>query len=461
MTAFANACRRFRTDRRAGIAVFIALLFPALIAMGLLAIDAVRAFSQATLLSSATQAAALAGSMNIGNYYSQGATRGGAAITTKAAQIGDANAASSANLTAAIQQTQLGNWSASNSTFTSLATSGTTSPNAVLVTGSLTMATYIGSAFGTPTLSITKTATATLNSAVPFNVIVLNDMGGPNTTQSLGIAGSQQANWWAQQQAADVAILKCLQAAGNASTTFGVTGFVEQGYTLQAMTTVNSGSNATAITNRINNVGSSVFQYCRESKSAKMCHGSNVASAIYSAIAQFKAITTTGASNNIVILTNELPIYDPTVATGQSPVLYYTMAEGTGVTVGSTNGPTGVPVGTGSSTTALCGTSPVCTSSNLIQMAEAQAAAAGLSTANGGLGLKISVIYFSGDNGTVSGHAATNWSEISSWVKNGGVAYQTSALTTTTNDGTTTPGVVAQAGNFCQLLGSTLATASN
>jgi Flp pilus assembly protein TadG len=461
MTAIIAARRTLRTDRRAGIAVFIALLFPALIAMGLLAIDAVRAFSQATLLSTATQAAALAGGMNIGNYYSQGATLGGASVSTKAALIGDANAASSANLASAIQQTLLGNWNTSNSTFTSLATSGTTSPNAVLVTGTLTMPTYIGGAFGTPTISITKTATATLNSNTPFNVIVLNDMGGPNTTQSLGIAGSAQARWWAQQQAADVAILRCLQAAGNTSSKFGVTGFVEQGYTLQAMATVNSGTNATTITNNINNVGSSYFQYCRQSKSAKMCHGSNVAAAIKSAVAQFNAITTTGASNNIVILTNELPLYDPTVATGQSPVLYYTIAEGTGVTVGTTTGPTGAKVATGSSTTALCGTSPVCTTTNLIQMAEGQAAAAGRATSSGGPGLRISVIYFSGDNGTVAGKAATDWAEISSWVQNGGMAAQTSSLTTTTNDGTTTLGVVAQAGKFCQLLGSTLATASN
>jgi Flp pilus assembly protein TadG len=461
MTAIAKARRSLHTDRRAGVAVFIALLFPALIAMGLLAIDAVRAFSQATLLSTATQAAALAGGMNIGNYYSQGATLGSATISAEAALIGDANAASSANLSSAIQLTQLGNWNTSNSTFTSLTTSGTTSPNAVLVTGTLTMPTYIGGAFGTPTISITKTATATFNSSTPFNVMILNDMGGPNTTQSLGIPGSAQALWWAQQQAADLAILRCLKAAGNTSTKFGVTGFVEQAYTLQAMTTVNSGTNATTIANNISNSGGSNFQYCRQSKTAKMCHGSNVAAAIKSAIAQFNNITTAGASNNIVILTNELPIYDPTVATGQSPVLYYTAAEGTGVTIGTATGPTGAKVGTGSSSTALCGNSPVCTTSNLIQMAEGQAAAAGLATSSGGPGLRISVIYFSGDNGTVTGQAATDWAEISSWAQNGGLVAQTSSLTTTTANGTTTLGVAAQAGKFCQLLGSTLATASN
>jgi len=332
-------------------------------------------------------------------------------------------------------------------------------PNAVLVTGTLTMPTYIGTAFGTPTITISKTATATLNSTTPFNVMVLNDMGGPNTTQSLGIPGSQQASWWAQQQAADLAILKCLRATGNTSTKFGVTGFVEQGYTLQAMTTVNSGTNATTITN---NITGSAFQYCRQSKSAKMCHGSNVASAIASAIAQFKSITTVGASNHIIILTNELPIYDPTVATGQSPVLYYTTAEGTRVTVGTAIGPTGVPVGTGASaeTDALCGTSPVCTSSNLVQMAEGQAAAAGLATTSGGPGLTVSVVYFSGDQGTFSGKAATDWAEISSWVKNGGMAYTTSSLNTTTSNGTTTLGVAALAGQFCRSLGASLATAS-
>jgi len=476
-------CFAFRTDRRAGVAVFIALLFPAIIAMGLLAVDAVRAFSQATLVSSATQAAALAGGMNIGSYYSQGATNGGNSISQKAALIGDANAASSTDLSSVIQQTQLGNWNpATSPPFIPLATSGTTLPNAVQVTGTLTTPTYFGGAFGTPTLSITKTATATLASNKVYNVIVLNDMGGPNNSESLGIPGSAQWLWWNAQQAADLAIMRCLQATGNTSSKFGVTGFVQQAFTLQAMTTVNSGTNATTIAT---NIASSTFQFCRQNKNPYNCHGSNVAAAIYSAIAQFQGITTSGASNHIIILTNELPIYDPAAAIGQTTASPFTTAMGTGVTVGPGVGPDGVTLaGTGSSATALCSGIAGCTTTNLKQMAEAQAAAAGLATGSGGLGLTVSVIYFSGDNSspgsatnlvktspqygqtiqaaapTPPGMAAAYWTEISSWVQNNGMALQTSVLNDTTVGTTTTPGVATQAGKFCQQVGSTLRSAS-
>jgi len=455
MTAISTAFRTFRADRRAGIAVFIALLFPALIAMGLLAIDAVRAFSQSTLLSTATQAAALAGGMNVGNYYSQGASVGASVVSAEAALIGDASAASAADFTSAIHQTLLGNWNAVNSTFTSLATTGTTSPNAVQVTGTVTMPTYFGGAFGTPTLTITKTATATYGSNKVYNVIMLNDMGGPNTTQSLGIPGSAQSLWWAQQQAADLAIMKCLQSTGNTSSKFGVTAFVEQAYTTQPLTTVNSGTNAATISASIR-----ASQYCRQTKIAHNCHGSNVAAAILSAISQFKNISTSGASNNIIILTNEVPVYDPTIASGQSILWYYNTAEGTGVSVGPGVGPDGVTLaGTGSSQTPICGQSPLCNSTFLKPMAEAQAAVAG-SNGDDGMNLTISVVYFSGDNGTPKGAATSYWTEISSWVKNNGMAEQTSSLTTTTTNGQTTLGVVALAGKFCQNAGSTLRTAS-
>jgi Flp pilus assembly protein TadG len=427
--------RSLRTDRRAGMAVLIALLFPALIAMGLLAVDAVRAYSQASLVSYATQMAALAGSGSLGNYYSLGASRGGSAISTQAATIGDANAASSADLSAVIQATTRGTWNSSSATFTSLATSGSTAPNAVQVVGQTILSTYFGGAFGTPTITITKSAVASLGMTRPFNVIVLNDMGGPNPNQSLGFPGAAQDDWWAQQQAADLAILNCIGNSGNAASQFGVTGFLEQGYTLQPLMTVNSGTNATTISNNINNVGSANFQYCRESKGAHQCHGSNVAGAIYSAISQFSGASYVGANNHIVILTNELPVYDPTVAK-----TVYTLAMGTGVTV------SGSPaVGTGSSATALCGSSPVCTSANLQQMAEGQAAAAGAAVTGGRSGITISTVYFSGDTNTPSGKAASYATEIATWVKNRGLALTTSSLA----------GVATQAATVCKMIGAT------
>lgn len=455
--------RSLMTERRAGIAVFIAFLFPTLIAMGLLAVDAVRAYSQASLVNFATQMAALAGGSTIGDYYSQGATKGSASIGHLAAVIGDANAASSANLSAVIQSTTLGNWDPTHATFTSLATSGSTAPNAVLVIGQTTMSTYFGGAFGTPTITITKSATATLGTPKAFNAIVLNDMGGPNPNQSLGIPGSAQANWWSQQQAADLAILKCIKSAGNTASNFGVTGFVEQAYVLQALTSVNSGTNATTIGNNINNVGSSNFQYCRESKAAHMCHGSNVVSAIDAAIAQFSGAAYAGASNNIVILTNELPVYDPAAVLPTNPAVVYTTAMGTGVTVGPGIGPAGVTLaGSGGSAVAWCGASPVCTATNLKQMAEGQSVAAGQAVTSGRAGIVISTVYFSGDASTPAGSATAYATEIASWAKNGGIVLTTSSLNDVLTGGTvTTPGVATQAGKVCKMIGATLQLTSS
>jgi hypothetical protein len=444
------------------MAVFIALLFPMMIAMGLLAVDAVRAYSQASLVNFATQMAALAGGSTIGSYYSQGNAQGVVSISRQAAVIGNANAASSADLSAVVQSTTLGTWDATHATFTSLATSGSTLPNAVQVIGQTTISTYFGGAFGTPTIKITKSATATLGTAKAFNVIVLNDMGGPNTTQSLGIPGSAQANWWAQQQAADLAILKCIQGSGNTVSQFGVTGFVEQGYILQALATVNIGINVTTIGNNINNVGSANFQYCRQSTSAHLCHGSNVAGALYAAISQFSGPSYVGASNNIVILTNQLPVYDPTAVIPTHPPVVYTTAMGTGVTVGSAFGPHGVTLaGSGRSASDLCGASPVCTNTTMKQMAEGQAVAAGQAVTNGRNGLIVSTVYFSGDASTPAGSATRYATEIASWTKNGGMVLTTSHLTDVTEDGGTSPGVATQAGKICQMIGATLRLSSS
>ena len=454
-----RGARSLRSDRQAGVAVTIAVLFPTMIAMGLLAVDAVRAYSQDSLVRNATQLAALAGQQKLINYYNLGATAGTALVVSKSAEIGRGNVASAADTSNVIQSTTLGTWNAGNATFTSLADSGSKSPNAVQVIGHASVDTYFAGAFGIPTLPISKDATATFGPPAPINVIVLNDMGGPNPNQSLGIPGSAQANWWAQQQAADVAIMRCVQNSGNTSSHFGVTGFVEQGYTLQALTTVSSSGDATAVSNNINNVGSFNFQYCRQSKAAHLCHGSNVAAAIYSATAQLSGANYAAGNNHIVILTNELPIYDPT-ATAGAP-LVYTAAMGTGVTVGSGKGADGVtPAGTGSSGTALCGTSPICSSTNLKQMAEGQAAAAGTAVSGGRKAITVSTVYFSGDASTPAGSAAAFANEIASWNQNGGVSVTTSVLTDTSSGGVTTPGVATQAKNVCQFLGATLKLAS-
>ena len=442
--------RSLGTDRRGGMMIFMAFLFPATIAIGLLAVDAVRAYSQAAMINYATQAAALAAGTQLGNYYTQGASAGTSSITAAANTISKANTDGLPNVTSSTTVT-LGNWDSAASTFTSLGASGT-SPNAVQVIGTATIVTLLGGTVGQPTLPVTKKAVATLGSAKPANIIVLNDMGMPgNALQGLGVPGSAQANWWTAQRAADQAILDCLTATGNSTSQFGVTGFVEQAYILQALTTVNSGTNAATMKTKLANTLDATYQYCRQTKSAKNCHGSNVAAGIYSAIQQFSQAAYTGTSNHIVIITNELPVYDPA-----TPVTAYTTAMGTGVSVSGGKG-------TGSSATALCGTSPACSATYLLEMAEGQAAAAGAGVTVGGhaVSFTVSTIYYSGDASTPSGSAATYATEIGSWAKNGGLTMKTSLLTDTISGGVTSPGVATQARKVCGMIGATLQLASN
>lgn len=448
--ALARPCFSLRSDRRGGMMIFMAFLFPAMIAVGLLAIDAVRAYSQAAMINYATQAAALAAGTQLGNYYTQGAATGTATIQSVATAISQANTANLHDVPTTTTVT-LGNWDSVASTFTPLGAG--TSPNAIRVIGQGTIATLLGGTVGQPSLTVTKSAVVTFGSGMAANVIVLNDMGMPgNAAQGLGVPGSAQANWWTQQRVADQAILDCLTATGNSVSQFGVTGFVEQPYILQALTTVNSGTNAATMKTKLGNALDATYQYCRQTKSAKACHGSNVAAGIYSAIQQFSQAAYTGTSNHIVIITNELPVYDPVAA-----AVTYTTAMGTGVSVSGGKG-------TGRSATALCGTSPVCNATYLLEMAEGQAAGAGTGVAVAGGGtvaFTVSSIYFSGDASTPSGSATAYATEIASWAKNGGLALQTSSLTDSVSGGVTTPGVATQARKVCQMIGATLQLASN
>ena len=471
--------RRFHVDRRAGMTMFIAVLFPAMIAMGLLAVDAVRAYSQAMLVRNATQLAAMAGAGVLRNYYTQGAAQGTSTIQTEAAAIGNASSSSSVDLSdryncnitndlTHCDLITLGNWDTTTLTFTSLATSGTTNPNAVQAIGQATVATFFGGIFGVPTLPITKSASAaTYASTKPINIIVLNDMGGPNINQGLnGYAfnkdarpQSPQQGWWAAQQAADLAIVQCIQNSGNPTSQLGFTGFVDKSYILKPLTTVNNGTGAAAIIDTINDRSDAVFQFCRQTKAAVLCHGTNVAAALQSAIAQFKDPAYAGGNNHIVIITNELPLYDATAAQAHVD-WHYSLGMGTGVIVGPGVGPDGTTLaGTGTSPTALCDSqaSPaLCTSTNLKQMAEGQAAAAGQA------GITISTIYFSGDVATPPGQATAYAREIASWTANQGVPLVTPLLTDVVVNGTKFPGVSSQASNLCNMLtgGSALRTAS-
>ena len=116
-----------------------------------------------------------------------------------------------------------------NSTFTSLAASGSTTPNAIQVTALNTAANGnpvtipLGSFVGDPTMDLTSTATASFATGQNFDTIVINDL-----SESFKSEISEQRN-------ADLAILNFVEG-GAATTSFGITTFDGHSTTYQALT---------------------------------------------------------------------------------------------------------------------------------------------------------------------------------------------------------------------------------
>ena len=434
------------SDRKGSMAIMLALLFPTMIALGLLAVDAARLYSQVSLFNQAMQMAALAGGTKIGSYYSQGATAGATTIQNFTTTIARSNATLLTDATTSSTiTTTLGNWSGS--TFTSLATSNGTTPDAVQVTGSANLPTiFAGLLTGATSFPVSKTSVSTLGSAATFNVIVLNDIGSNVSTAQVQPIFGSQGLYWAQVQAADTAILNCVANSGISAAKFGVTAFHGSATTYQALTTVSTAAATTTVSNTINNVGSTansgkgVFVYCNQYKTpaAPACRGTNVAAGLYSAISQFSGAAYVGANNHILIIDSQMPIVDP-----RSPSMTYDQS--TGTYVSSSGGR-----GTGSSATSLCGASgqSACTTSSLLVMAEGQAIAAGTAVSGGRAGITISTLYYSGDAGvasTPSGQSSLYTSEMATWAQNGGTSIATATLTD----------IPTQAANICKLIRST------
>jgi Flp pilus assembly protein TadG len=347
-----HAAARLLSSRRAAISLFVALALPALIALGLLIVDAPYLYFRSLLLRQTVQAAALAAASNLTTYYTSG-NGSTSSIVTAAQSFGTANMPS-AKYGTVIQANKVvvGNLDATNTTFTSLATSGGTSPNAVQVTGLNTAANsnpvslIFSRLINKPSFDMTKTAVASFGTGQTFDTIIVNDL-----SQSFS---SSIAN----QRAADNAILNCVSSSAGSQSQFGITTFDGHSNIYQALS--QASTNLSTLQTKI-----SALNSCGHA-GTPACSGSNVAAAIYSAIQQFSGASYANARKNIVVITDGVPNADA-------------------ITYGTADGIYPTPT----STTPTC--TNHCTDANLLTMAQNQAAVAKANS------ISISTIYYSGD----------------------------------------------------------------
>lgn len=370
--------RKLLTERRSAVALLAAIAFPPVLGFSMLGIDVSYVYYRHTLLRQTVEAAAVAAGSNLSTYYTSG-TNSTTAIVNAAQTFAQANEPTATYGTVVPSaNVVVGNWNASTSTFTSLASSKGTAPNAVEVIGLNTKANgnpvnmFFSGLIGYKTKDLTVTAVASSATSENFDTIILNDL-----SQSFS---SEISN----QKAADLAILNCVQSASSSGTNFGITTFDGHSSTyiaLEAATT-----NLTSIEASINKL-----DYCGTS-GMPACSGSNVAAGLYSAIQQFSSVSSTNTIKNIILITDGVP-------NTSSSADGYTKVDGIYPT------PT--------STTPTCsGTS--CTDANLLTMAQNQAADAYAA------GINVSTIYYSGD--TASSDVATYEADLAALRKGNGVS---------------------------------------
>ena len=331
--------------------LFIAI-FPALIGFGLVCVDGAYLYFRNLLLNQTVQAAALAAGNRLSTYYSSG-------NNSSTAIISIAQTFTTANMPAAQYGTVvpagnvvLGNWDSTVSTFTSLATSGGTSPNAVKVTGINSIANsnpvtlFFGGILGQPTKDLTTTAIASYGTGQAFNTLIVSDLSGsfaPSITN---------------QQAAASAILDCVADSSALTSNFGIVGF--NGRSSIPLPPGLAKQNKAAYRTAIGQL-----KACTQ-PGGPPCSGSNAASGIYAAIQIFSDPSFNNTRKSMVIITDGVP----NARTGVT----YTMADGIYPT------PT--------SPTPTCTNS--CTDADLLTMAQNQAAVARAA------GISVSTIYYSG-----------------------------------------------------------------
>ncbi len=392
--------RRLLRDRKSTISVLVVFLFPMFLALGILAMDTSIVYYRQLLIRQTVRAAALAGASSLTTYYSSG-TNSTATVVAQAQAFAAANEPTSAYGTVVpASGVVLGTWNPANSTFTSLAASGSTTPNAIQVTALNTAANGnpvtipLGSFVGDPTMDLTSTATASFATGQNFDTIVINDL-----SESFKSEISEQRN-------ADLAILNCVEGGAATTSLFGVTTFDGHSTTYQALTQAsNTMSAIEAAINKLNYCGTSGMPACGT--------GSNVASGLYSAIQQFSSVSNANTTKNIIIITDGVPNADP---------LTYTILDGIFPKPTSL-----IPVCT-----------IACTDANLLTMAQNQASDAYAA------GINVSTIYYSGD--TASSEQASYAASLATLRKGVGVSLVAPTAAT----------ITTVLGGFCSTMASAL-----
>lgn len=347
--------RHFAKDRRAGVSVVTAMMYTIVVAMGAVSLNEAHMHYRGLVQRQATQAAALAAAAKLSTYYASG-TSSTTALVSAAQTIATANMPTATYGTILpASNVVLGNWNATTGTFTSLAQSGGTSPNAVRITGTSSVANgnpvtlLMASVTGRANAEYTTTAVASYGTGQTWNTIISNDLSGSFSGQI------------ANQRAADLAILDCVRTSAGAASQFGITTHTGVSAIFQPLS--QAGANYTTLANKI-----ATMKSCGNS-GAPACSGSNVASAIYSARQQFANAAYNNTRKNLVIITDGIPNADNRT---------YTRADGI--------------YPTDTATTPTC--TNKCTDANLWTMATNQA------TLARNAGISVSTIYYSGNTGS-------------------------------------------------------------
>lgn len=375
-TATAARIGRRRRRCRGSMGVMVAVMVPALVGFGSLVIDGSFYGYRNLLLRQTVQAAALAAANKLPTYFSSG--NGSTAAIVSAAQTFASSNMPSARYGTVVPAANVvvGNWDSASQAFTSLASSGGTSPNAVKVTGVNTAANgnalrlFFGGLYGRSSMDLSSTVIASYTTGQAFNTIVINDL-----SQSFS---SEITN----QRAVDNAILNCVKGASGSSSRFGVTSITGHATISQPLT--QASTNLTLLQTLIGTLNS-----CGN-VGMPACSGSNVAAGIYSAIQQFSDSAYANTKKNIVIVTDGVP--------NAHSGMTYTQADGIYPT------PT--------SSTPTCTNN--CNDADLLTMARNQAAVAKAA------GISISTIYYSGN--TVGADQASYAASLASLTGGTGIA---------------------------------------
>ena len=281
-------CRR---DRGATAVLVAAVVIPVLVGFATMAIGRGYYGYRKLLLEQTVQSAALAAGNNLATYYSTGSSN---TVVATAQTFATANMPTARYGTAVpASGVVLGNWSSS--TFTSLASSGGTTPNAVQVTGLNTAANgnavglFLGGFFHKPTVDITSSAIAGAGTGTGemFNTIIINDMSDSFSSEI------------SNQKAADLAILSCVKGSTGTTSQFGITFINGHSSIYQALEAASA--NYSALQTKINAITA-----CASAEDPNCGTGSNIASGMYSAIKQFGSLSST-SKKNIVIITDGVP----------------------------------------------------------------------------------------------------------------------------------------------------------